>query len=104
AAIDLPTLAAYPAVQLCVERAQAVQPGFVLTPDNAAAVGDICARLDGLPLAIELAAARVRLLSPQAMQARLDRRLAWLTGGTRDAPAWRQTLRGAIDWSHGLLD
>jgi predicted ATPase/transcriptional regulator with XRE-family HTH domain len=99
----LDELSGYPAVQLFVERAQAVLPAFRLSADNAAAVAEICARLDGLPLAIELAAARVRLLSPQAMRQRLDQRLAWLAAGPHDTPHWRQTLRGAIDWSYDLL-
>src|SRR5256712_5127119 len=93
-----------PAVALFVQRATAVKPDFVLTRDNASAVTTICARLDGLPLAIELAAARIKLLSPAAMQTRLESRLQLLTGAARDLPARQQTLRGAIDWSYGLLD
>jgi predicted ATPase len=92
------------AVALFVQRAAAVQPNFALTPENAPAIAEICARLDGLPLAIELAAARVKLLSPSAMRVRLAKRLQLLTGGARDLPARQQTLRGAIDWSHELLD
>ena len=88
---------------LFVQRAQAVKPDFEVNQDNAAAVATICARLDGLPLAIELAAARIKLLSPAAMQARLENRLQLLTGGARDLPTRQQTLRGAIDWSYGLL-
>jgi predicted ATPase len=92
------------AVALFAHRAAAVRPDFAVTAENAAAVAEICARLDGLPLAIELAASRVRLLSPTAICVRLEKRLALLTGGARDLPARQQTLRGAIDWSHDLLD
>ncbi|HEY7599297.1 MAG TPA: adenylate/guanylate cyclase domain-containing protein [Candidatus Limnocylindrales bacterium] len=92
------------AVSLFVERARAVQPAFMLTDANAAAVADIVARLDGLPLAIELAAARLRILSVEAIRSRLDQRLALLTGGSRDLPTRQQTLRGAIDWSYHILD
>ena len=96
-------LAQCPAVALFVQRARAVKPDFTLSGDNAVAVAEICQRLDGLPLAIELAAARIKLLSPAAMRARLESRLQLLTGGARDLPARQQTLRGAMDWSHELL-
>jgi predicted ATPase/class 3 adenylate cyclase len=97
-------MAQYAAVSLFIERAVAIQPEFSVTNDNAPAVAEICARLDGLPLAIELAAARIRLLSPSAMLARLDRSLPLLTGGARDLPVRHQTLRATIAWSYELLD
>ena len=92
------------AVQLFVERAQAVKPDFQLTHGNAPAVAEICARLDGLPLAIELATARLNIFTPQAMGERLGNRLKLLRGGARDLPARQQTLHDTIDWSYGLLD
>jgi predicted ATPase/DNA-binding NarL/FixJ family response regulator len=98
------TVTASEAGRLFVERARSVQPGFQLDPTTAVAIAEICARLDGLPLAIELAAARVRLLTPQAMVDRLDRRLPFLMGGARDLPHRQQTLRDTIAWSHDLLD
>ncbi len=101
---DASSLPQYDAVALFIERAATVQPDFRITNENAPAVAEICARLDGLPLAIELAAARVRLLSPQAILTRLERRLGLLSGGARDLPERQQTLRGAIGWSHDLLD
>ena len=93
-----------PAVQLFIQRAQAIQSDFQLTPDNAAAIAEICLRLDGLPLAIELAAARIKLLPPQALLIRLEHRLQVLTGGPRDVPVRQQTLRATIAWSYHLLD
>lgn len=92
-----------PAVQLFVERAQAIQMDFVITEENAPLITELCHRLDGLPLAIELAAARVHLLSPQAMLARLAYPLKFLTGGARDAPARQQTMRATLAWSYALL-
>ncbi len=99
----LRSLAKSPAIALFVDRAVAVKPTFELTEENARAVANICTRLDGLPLAIELAAARVKLLSPSAMQSRLESRLQLLTGGAKDLPERQQTLRGTIDWSYDLL-
>ncbi len=91
------------AVQLFVDRAQAVRPGFRLTGDNAGAVAEICRRLDGLPLAIELAAARLRLMSADSLRKELHGRLTLLSGGPRDLPERQQTLRAAINWSYELL-
>ena len=96
-------LSQYEAVQLFIDRAVAARPDFSVTNENAPAVAEITARLDGLPLAIELAAARLRLLSPQAILARLGDRLALLSGGARDLPERQQTLRAAIAWSYDLL-
>ena len=92
------------AAELFEARARAVKPSLAIDAEAAAVIASICARLDGLPLAIELAAARVRLLSPQAILKRLDERLALLVGGPADAPARQQTLRATIDWSHELLE
>jgi predicted ATPase len=97
-------LAGNESILLFVGRAQAVHPDFALTDDNASAVAEICRRLDGLPLALELAAARVKLIPPQAILARLDDRLKLLTGGARDLPARHQTLRNTLEWSHSLLN
>jgi non-specific serine/threonine protein kinase len=94
----------YDAPQLFVARAQAANAEFMLTDENAGAVVEICRHLDGLPLALELAAARLKLFSPQALLARLNRRLAVLTGGPQDLPARQQTLRATIDWSYNLLE
>ncbi|HLL51332.1 MAG TPA: NB-ARC domain-containing protein, partial [Thermomicrobiales bacterium] len=96
-------LSQYEAVRLFVERAQAVKPDFTLTSANASAVAEICHRLDGLPLAIELAAAYVRMLPPHALLQRLEKRLPLLSGGARDVPARQQTMRYAVAWSHDLL-
>jgi predicted ATPase len=101
---SLETLLQCPAVALFVQRAAAAKPDFELNRENAPAVAEICARLDGLPLAIELAAARVKVLSPSAMLARLASRLQLLTGGARDLPQRLQTLRAAMDWSYDLLN
>jgi predicted ATPase/DNA-binding CsgD family transcriptional regulator len=97
-------LAQYEAVELFCQRAGAVKSDFSLTEENVFSVSEICARLDGLPLAIELAAARSKLLSPENIRDRLDSRLLTLTGGARDQPARLQTLRAAVDWSYDLLD
>jgi predicted ATPase/class 3 adenylate cyclase len=94
----------YEAVRLFIERARAAKADFTVTSDNAPEVAEICARLDGLPLAIELAAARIKLLSPKAMLDRLGDRLRLLTGGARNLPERQRTLRGAIEWSYELLD
>jgi predicted ATPase len=100
----VPPLAEADAVSLFVERARALQPGFSLDDANAVDVARICARLEGLPLALELAAARTRLLTPAALLARLDERLPLLTGGAKDAPARHRALSATLDWSYELLD
>ena len=105
--LQLEHLADNPAVALFLERAQAVKPGFRLTEENVRIIAEICRELDGLPLALELAAARVRILSPQALLERLQgrgTRLELLTGGARDLPPRQQTLRATIDWSYELLN
>ncbi|GHO60993.1 tetratricopeptide repeat protein [Ktedonobacter robiniae] len=91
------------ALHLFVERARAVKPSFTLTEENYAVVAEICQRLDGLPLALELAAARIKILSPQALLTRLSSRLTLLIGGPRNLPQRQQTLRNALDWSYDLL-
>ncbi|HKU27110.1 MAG TPA: tetratricopeptide repeat protein [Candidatus Sulfotelmatobacter sp.] len=96
-------LKANPAVLLFAQRAAAVKPDFKLDPDNAGVVAEICERVDGLPLAIELAAARIKMLPPVRLLARLESRLGLLTTGARDLPERQQTLRNAIDWSYDLL-
>ena len=101
---DLVALGQYAAVRLFIERAVAVKPGFAVTNENAPAVAAISARLHGMPLAIELAAARIKLLSPDAILARLEHQLDLLAAGSRDLPVRQQTLRGAIAWSYDLLD
>jgi predicted ATPase len=100
----VPPLADDEAAELFIARAQAANPNFELTEQNAAAVAELCARLDGLPLAIELAAARTKLLPPQALLSRLGNRLELLSGGRRDAPEHQQTLRMTLDWSYDLLE
>src|SRR5215203_738497 len=97
-------LADYGAIRLFLDRAKAVKPEFSLTEENTRAVAEICQRLDGLPLAIELAAARVKLLPPQALLSRLGNRLKLLTGGARNLPERQRTLRNTIEWSYEMLD
>ena len=100
---SLPALAENPSIVLFAHRAQAVQPAFQLTDENAAIVAEICSRVDGLPLAIELAAARAKMLPLSGILARLESRLQLLTTGARDLPHRQQTLRNTIDWSYDLL-
>lgn len=100
---DLAHIGAAPAVQLFVGRVQMAQPGFGLHAEHAVAIAEICRRLDGLPLAIELAAARARLFTPQALLARLEHRLGLLTGGPQDLPPRHQAMRATLDWSYSLL-
>ncbi len=100
----MPSLPAPNATALFVERARAVDHRFAVSDENARAIAEICRRLDGIPLAIELAAARVKILSPRQLRERLDERFRVLTGGSRDVLARQQTLRALIDWSHDLLD
>jgi len=101
--ISLDELSNYEAIKLFVERARNTKPNFTLSEQNAQAVAEICHRLEGLPLAIELAAARVKFLSPQAILTKLENRLKLLTGGARDLPVRQQTMRGAVEWSYDLL-
>lgn len=101
---DLDRLSETGAVQLFVQRAAAVRPDFALTDSNAAVIAEICARLDGLPLAIELAAARSKVLSPAELLARLDRRFQVLVSQARDVPERQQTMRNAIEWGYNLLE
>jgi len=100
---DLDEISLSSAVQLFVERAQASTPSFHITLANVTAIAAICRRLDGLPLALELAAARLRVLSPSELLARLDRSLPLLTGGARDLPERQRTIRQTIDWSYRIL-
>ncbi len=100
----MPSLEVSTAVALFVDRALSIDKTFALTDDNAPVVADICRRLDGIPLAIELASARVKMLSPKQLRERLDERFRVLTGGNRDVLPRQQTLRALIDWSHDLLD
>jgi predicted ATPase len=101
---DIQSISEAPAVTLFVAGAQATDPTFALTDENAPSVAAICARLDGLPLAIELASARVKLLPPAALEARLEENLQLLTGAARDLPSRHQTIRATLDWSYELLD
>jgi predicted ATPase/class 3 adenylate cyclase len=103
-AVEAGGLETYESVRLFVERATAVRPDFAVTNDNAPAVASICAKLQGMPLAIELAAARVKVLTPDAILARLTYQLAALGAGSRDLPERQQTLRGTIAWSYDILD
>ncbi len=100
---DPDRLSDYDSMTLFIERATAVRPDFRITRENAAALAEICSRVDGLPLALELAASRVKVLSPEDLAGRLKKRLPLLTGGARDLPERQRTLRGAIQWSHDLL-
>jgi predicted ATPase len=101
---ELDAAAGSEAVALFVQRARAIEMGFALTADNVGDVSAICARLEGVPLALELAAARIRVLTPHALISRLEERLPLLRGGPADAPRRQQTLRASLDWSHELLD
>src|SRR5205807_610691 len=96
-------LSEYESIKLFVKRAQMSKSSFALTEENAQSIAEICKRLDGLPLAIELAAARVKILSPQAILSKLENRLKLLTGGSTDLPDRQQTMRGSLEWSYDLL-
>src|SRR5947208_4954232 len=103
----LPSLAAlsqFEAVKLFIERAMAARHDFEVTNENAPAIAGICERVDGLPLAIELAAARIKLFSPQALYGRLEKSFSALGAGARDLPTRQQTLTGAITWSYEMVD
>lgn len=102
--VSVEDLLGHESVVLFVERARTALPNFALTKDNASFIAEICRRLDGLPLALELAAARIKLLPPKAILSRLDDQLKLLTGGARDLPTRHQTLRNTLEWSHGLLN
>ena len=98
------SLSEYESVKLFLARAKSIKPSFTLDEENALTIAAICLKLEGLPLAIELAAARVKILSPEQILTRLENRLKLLTGGARDLPARQRTMRGAIEWSFDLLD
>ncbi len=100
---DLQNVSQYAAVELFIQRARSIKPDFAVTNENAPAIAEICHRLDGLPLAIELAAARIKMMTPGELLSRLERRFDILRGGVRELPERQQTLRGAIDWSYDLL-
>ena len=104
ARISLEELSEYESVKLFVERARAVKPNFALREENAPSVAEICLRLDGLPLAIELAAERVRIIAPASILEKLENRLKLLTGGAKDLPDRQQTVRGMVEWSYELLE
>jgi predicted ATPase len=101
---DLQNVSQYTAVELFIQRARNIKPEFTVTDENAPAIAEICHRLDGLPLAIELAAARIKMMTPHELLSRLERRFDILRGGVRELPERQQTLRGAIDWSYELLN
>jgi predicted ATPase len=102
--VSLEELMGFDSVTLFVERAQQVDPDFRLSDENAGQIAKICSMLDGLPLAIELAAARTRVFSAEMILERLEARLAFLTGGARDLPERQQTMRAAVEWSYDLLN